>query len=34
MKRLVTMEVEECWYAEAGFDCEGYCLIDIDGDGI
>ena len=24
---------EECWYAEAGFDCEGYCLIDIDGDG-
>ena len=24
---------EECWYAEAGFDCEGYCLIDVDGDG-
>ena len=24
---------EECWYAESGFDCEGYCLIDVDGDG-
>ena len=33
-ERLVTMEVERNVGMQKGFDCEGHCLIDIDGDKI
>ena len=27
-------DAEECEYAEEGYDCDGNCLVDTDGDGM